>query len=66
MRCRYRNDSANPGRMPVPIQVTHEQLAKLINEPTAIAISRKAVIVFETGWRLWRHRAIKNSGSCNC
>ena len=32
---RFRNDSANPGRVPVPIQVTHEQLAKLVNDLTA-------------------------------
>jgi len=32
---RFRNDAANPGRVPVPIQVTHEQLAKLINDLTA-------------------------------
>ncbi|MBS0204118.1 MAG: hypothetical protein JSS49_14525 [Planctomycetes bacterium] len=32
---RFRNDSANPGRIPVPIQVTHEQLAKLVNDLTA-------------------------------
>ncbi|MBM4076691.1 MAG: hypothetical protein FJ267_13760 [Planctomycetes bacterium] len=31
---RYRNDSSNPGRVPVPIQVTHEQLAKLVNDLT--------------------------------
>jgi hypothetical protein len=31
---RFRNDAANPGRVPVPIQVTHEQLAKLINDLT--------------------------------
>jgi hypothetical protein len=32
---RFRNDAANPGRIPVPIQVTHEQLAKLVNDLTA-------------------------------
>lgn len=32
---RFRNDSANPGRTAVPIQVTHEQLAKLVNDLTA-------------------------------
>lgn len=32
---RYRNDASNPGRVPVPIQVTHEQLAKLVNDLTA-------------------------------
>lgn len=32
---RFRNDAANPGRTPVPIQVTHEQLAKLVNDLTA-------------------------------
>ena len=32
---RFRNDAANPGRVPVPIQVTHEQLAKLVNDLTA-------------------------------
>lgn len=32
---RFRNDAANPGRVAVPIQVTHEQLAKLINDLTA-------------------------------
>lgn len=32
---RFRNDAANPGRIPVPIQVTHEQLAKLINDLTS-------------------------------
>lgn len=31
---RYRNDASNPGRVPVPIQVTHEQLAKLVNDLT--------------------------------
>lgn len=32
---RFRNDAANPGRVPVPIQVTHEQLAKLVNDLVA-------------------------------
>lgn len=32
---RFRNDASNPGRVPVPIQVTHEQLAKLVNDLTA-------------------------------
>ena len=32
---RYRNDASNPGRIPVPIQITHEQLAKLVNDLTA-------------------------------
>lgn len=32
---RFRNDGANPGRIAVPIQVTHEQLAKLVNDLTA-------------------------------
>ena len=32
---RFPNDAANPGRIPVPIQVTHEQLAKLVNDLTA-------------------------------
>ena len=32
---RFRNDAANPGRVPVPIQITHEQLAKLVNDLTA-------------------------------
>lgn len=32
---RFRNDAANPGRVAVPIQVTHEQLAKLVNDLTA-------------------------------
>lgn len=32
---RFRNDAANPGRIAVPIQVTHEQLAKLVNDLTA-------------------------------
>lgn len=32
---RFRNDAANPGRTAVPIQVTHEQLAKLVNDLTA-------------------------------
>lgn len=32
---RFRNDASNPGRIPVPIQVTHEQLAKLVNDLTA-------------------------------
>lgn len=31
---RYRNDAANPGRVPASIQVTHEQLAKLVNDLT--------------------------------
>jgi len=34
---RYRNDASNPGRVPVPIQITHEQLAKLVNDLTATA-----------------------------
>jgi hypothetical protein len=38
---RFRNDSANPGRIPVPIQVTHEQLAKLVNDLTATIPSAK-------------------------
>ena len=32
---RFRNDASHPGRVPVPIQVTHEQLAKLVNDLTA-------------------------------
>lgn len=32
---RFRNDASNPGRVAVPIQVTHEQLAKLVNDLTA-------------------------------
>ncbi len=32
---RFRNDASNPGRVPAPIQVTHEQLAKLVNDLTA-------------------------------
>ena len=32
---RFRNDAANPGRVPVPLQVTHELLAKLVNDLTA-------------------------------
>lgn len=32
---RYRNDTANPGRTAAPIQVTHEQLAKLVTDLTA-------------------------------
>lgn len=32
---RFRNDASNPGRVPVPIQITHEQLAKLVNDLTA-------------------------------
>ena len=37
---RYRNDTANPGRVNVPIQVTHEQLAKLVNDLTATIPAR--------------------------
>lgn len=29
---RFQNDAANPGRIPASIQVTHEQLAKLVND----------------------------------
>ena len=29
---RFRNDSAGSGRVPVPLQVTHEQLSKLVND----------------------------------
>lgn len=32
---RYQADHANPGRTPVPIRVTHEQLAKLVNDLVA-------------------------------
>ncbi len=32
---RFRNDASNPGRIPAAIQVTHEQLAKLVNDLTA-------------------------------
>lgn len=32
---RFRNDAANPGRVPVPLQLTHELLAKLVNDLTA-------------------------------
>ncbi len=32
---RFRNDSASGGRVPVPLQVTHEQLSKLINDLVA-------------------------------
>jgi len=37
---RFRNDAANPGRTAVPIQVTHEQLAKLVNDLTATIPSK--------------------------
>jgi hypothetical protein len=37
---RFRNDAANPGRIPTPIQVTHEQLAKLVNDLTATIPAR--------------------------
>ena len=29
---RFRNDSTGGGRIPVPLQVTHEQLSKLVND----------------------------------
>jgi hypothetical protein len=29
---RYRNDSSGNGRVPVPLQLTHEQLSKLVND----------------------------------
>ncbi len=29
---RFRNDSSGNGRVPVPLQVTHEQLSKLVND----------------------------------
>ena len=32
---RYRNDSSTSGRVPVPLQVTHEQLSKLVNDLVA-------------------------------
>ena len=32
---RYRNDNSSTGRVPVPLQVTHEQLSKLVNDLVA-------------------------------
>lgn len=32
---RFRNDSAGSGRVPVPLQLTHEQLSKLVNDLVA-------------------------------